>query len=69
MNKKSMRNSREDNHHDSCKSTPTKKQKSKSQRSTKDNKISIQHLSKAFYEKTQSRSLSKIVFFDQFEAD
>ena len=66
MNKKSLRGSREDNTHDSTKSTPSKKQKSKSQRTSRDRKISIQHLSNSLYQNKHSQSLNKIVFFDQF---
>ena len=66
MSKKSSKSSREGSVHESPRSTPTKKQKSKSQRNGKDQKICIHHLSQAFYPKEQSRSVSKIVFFDQF---
>ena len=64
MHKKSAKGSREDNHCDSARSTPTKKQKSKSQKSAKSQKINLQHLSQAFYQPKKSNSLSKIVLYD-----
>jgi len=51
-------------------STPNKKSKTKSSRSSKEPKLVSHHkLSEAFYSKENMSSVAKILFLDQFEAD
>lgn len=57
MQKKSSRNSREGSGPDSNRSTPTKKQKSKSQKNGKDSRIPIRRLSQALCPQNNSQSL------------
>ena len=54
---------------DSHKSTPSKKSKTRSNKKSKEDKISIEKLSHALYNKKPTQSLKKIVFYDQFEAE
>lgn len=65
----SRRSQKEDGLQESAKTTPSKKSKAKKSPSTQTPKIDLQKLSQAFYSKQPQESLSKIVFFDNFEGE